>query len=135
MTNPDIPTGLSSRAYGIAVNWDDIPAEDVRPGVRKRVYSTDSVMIAWHSLEVGMQINPHVHADFDQLVYIESGICDYYVAGTPNRMGPGSLLLVPAGAEHYIVPVVGPCINLDIFSPPRADFLSSVHDMGAPAQG
>jgi quercetin dioxygenase-like cupin family protein len=112
--------------YGRVINWDDIPEETVRPGVRRKVYATDEVMIAWHSLDVGMDVNPHSHADFDQLVYIAEGLCDYHVAGTPHRMGPGSLMLVPAGAEHHIVPIEGPCINLDVFVPPRADFASSL---------
>jgi quercetin dioxygenase-like cupin family protein len=116
--------------YGLVVNWDDIPEETVRPGVRRRVYATDEVMIAWHSLDVGMAVNPHSHADFDQLVLITEGACDYYVAGTPHRMRAGSLLLVPAGAEHYIVPIEGPCINLDVFVPPRADFAGALGYLG-----
>jgi hypothetical protein len=37
-------------------------------------------------------------------------------------MTAGSMLLVPAGAEHYIQPLSEPCINLDVFAPPRADY-------------
>lgn len=116
-------TSLNAQLYATVVNWDDIPLEDVRPGVRRRIYTTDEVMFAWHSLEVGMQTNPHSHEDFDQLVFIAEGLCDYFVSGEPYRMRPGSFMLVPAGAEHYIVPLEGPCINIDVFTPPRADFL------------
>lgn len=109
--------------YHAAVNWDDIPAIDIRPGVRRKVYSTDQVMLAWHELDVGMSLNPHVHDDFDQLVLILAGRCDYYVDGVPHPMAAGSILLVPAGAEHHIDPTEAPCINLDVFTPPRQDFL------------
>ncbi|MEU1887448.1 cupin domain-containing protein [Micromonospora sp. WMMD987] len=114
---------LNPQLYGISVNWDDIPATDVRPGVRRKVYATDEVLFAWHELSVGMDLNPHHHDDFDQLVLILGGRCNYYVDGVPHPMGPGSLLLVPRGAEHYIEPTEGPCINVDVFAPPRADFL------------
>jgi quercetin dioxygenase-like cupin family protein len=70
-----------------------------------------------------MDLNPHHHDDFDQLVLILGGRCKYYVDGVPHEMGPGSMLLVPRGAEHYIEPTEGPCINVDVFTPPRADFL------------
>jgi quercetin dioxygenase-like cupin family protein len=126
MSTASVPAARSAALYGQVVAWDDIPEETVRPGVRRRVYSTDEVMIAWHSLDVGMAVNPHSHTDFDQLVYIAEGLCDYHVAGTPHRMKAGSLLLVPAGAEHHIVPIEGPCINLDIFVPPRTDFSGSL---------
>ena len=46
----------------------------------------------------------------------------YDVDDVPYRMTAGSMLLVPAGAEHYIKPLTEPCINLDVFAPPRADY-------------
>lgn len=119
--------------YGLAVNWDELPEVTVRPGVHRKLYSTDEVMIAWHRLEAGMDLNPHSHEDFDQLVYIAEGTCDYHVAGTPHRMTAGSLLLVPRGSSHHIVPIGGDCINIDIFCPPRADFLAELRAQEAAA--
>jgi quercetin dioxygenase-like cupin family protein len=117
---------MNELLYHVAVNWDDIPAVDVRPGVRRKVYSTDRVMLAWHELAVGMTLNPHTHDDFDQLVLILAGVCDYHVAGVAHRMTAGSILLVPAGAPHHIEPIEGPCVNVDVFAPPRADFADVV---------
>lgn len=113
---------LSEALAGIVVNWDDVPEEVIRPGVRRRVYSTDEVMLCWHSLSVGMDLRPHSHEDFDQLALILEGEANYYIDGVARRMGPGSMLLVPKGAEHYIEPLTEPCINLDVFAPPRADY-------------
>ena len=69
-----------------------------------------------------MDLRPHSHADFDQLALILEGEADYYVDDVPHRMTAGSMLLVPAGAEHYIKPLTEPCINLDVFAPPREDY-------------
>lgn len=117
---------FNQRLYATAVNWDDIPATEIRPGVRRKVYSTDEIMLAWHELAVGMTLNPHKHDDFDQLVLILQGRCNYYVDGVPHEMSAGSMMLVPRGAEHYVEPTEGPCVNVDVFSPPRADFGDSV---------
>ena len=35
---------------------------------------------------------------------------------------PRDVMLVPRGAEHYIEVTDGPCVNLDVFVPPRADY-------------
>ena len=113
---------LSEALAGIVVNWDDVPEDVIRPGVRRRVYSTDEVMLCWHSLSVGMDLRPHSHEDFDQLALILEGEANYYIDGVARRMGPCSMLLVPKGAEHYIEPLTEPCINLDVFAPPRADY-------------
>ena len=119
-------TARNPSLFGRVVNWDDIPVQQLRPGVRRRVYATDEVMIAHHELEVGMQLNPHSHDDFDQLVYIASGRCNYYLDGTPHDLTPGSFLLVPRGSEHYVEPTEAPCVNIDVFVPPRADMLSAL---------
>lgn len=112
--------------YRRVVHWDDIPEEEVRRGVRRRGYSTDEVMLMMNVVEEGMELKPHSHEDFDQLVCISEGRCNYYVDGEPHEMGPGSMMLVPAGAEHYIEPLESPCANLDIFVPPRADYEASL---------
>jgi quercetin dioxygenase-like cupin family protein len=116
----------NEKLYRRAVNWSEIPEEAVRRGVSRRGYATDEVMLMWNVVEEGMELKPHSHEDFDQLVCIYEGSCDYYVEGVPHRMGPGSMMLVPAGAEHYIEPVESPCANLDIFVPPRADYEPSL---------
>jgi quercetin dioxygenase-like cupin family protein len=119
-------TSRNPMLFGTVVNWDDIPQREVRPGVRRRIYATDEVMIAHHELDVGMELNPHAHKDFDQLVYIASGRCNYYIDGTPHDMAAGSFLLVPRGSKHYVEPTEAPCVNLDLFVPPRADLAAEI---------
>jgi quercetin dioxygenase-like cupin family protein len=116
----------NEKLYRRVVYWEEIPEEVVRRGVRRRGYSTDEVMLMWNVVEEGMELKPHSHEDFDQLVCIFEGRCNYYVDGEPHEMGPGSMMLVPAGAEHYIEPLESPCANLDIFAPPRADYEPSL---------
>lgn len=124
----------NEKLYRRVVTWDDIPEEEVRRGVRRRGYATDEVMLMWNVVEDGMELKPHSHEDFDQLVCIFEGTCNYYVDGVPHEMGPGSMMLVPAGAEHYIEPISSPCTNLDIFVPPRADYEQSLAWIASLAQ-
>ncbi|MFI5426306.1 hypothetical protein [Aeromicrobium sp. UC242_57] len=108
--------------YATVVNWEDIPIVDVRPGVRRRIYTTDQVMFAWHSLDVGMQTNPHSHEDFDQRVHRRGPVRLL----RQRRAAPDGAGLVHAGAGRRGAlhrPIEGPCINIDVFTPPRADFL------------
>jgi mannose-6-phosphate isomerase-like protein (cupin superfamily) len=40
-----------------------------------------------------------------------------------NEVGPGSIMLIPAGVEHYIEPTgEEPVMNLDVFAPARSDY-------------
>lgn len=117
---------LNEKLYGRVLQWDDLPLEDVRPGVRRRSYTTDQVQLVLNICDQGMALNPHVHDDFDQLACIVAGRALYYIDGVPHKMGPGSLLLVPAGSSHYIEPLEPGVVNLDVFAPPRADLLHLV---------
>ncbi|WP_422933023.1 cupin domain-containing protein [Sinomonas sp. P47F7] len=114
--------GLNESLYSEVVSFDDIPLEVARPGITRKAYATDEVMIVWNTVEKGLELRPHSHEDFDQLVFILEGEADYYVDGIAHRMGPRDLMLVERGKEHYIEVTSGPCVNIDIFVPPRADY-------------
>ena len=71
-----------------------------------------------------MDVRSHVHEDFDQIATIISGRATYYVNGVPHEVGPGSLVLIPAGQPHYIEPTgTEKVLNLDVFGPARKDLI------------
>jgi mannose-6-phosphate isomerase-like protein (cupin superfamily) len=106
-----------------AVRWEEIPEEDVRPGVTRRGIGTRDVLLVMNECRPGMDLRPHSH-DFDQLALIISGEAIYHVGDDHNEVGPGSVMLVPAGVEHYIEPTGSePVLNLDVFAPARQDYL------------
>jgi quercetin dioxygenase-like cupin family protein len=106
-----------------AYSWDEIPDEPVRPGVRRRAFGTDDVMLVLNYCEPGMDVRPHSH-DFDQIALITKGRAIYHIGADPCEVGPGSVMLIPAGVEHYIDPVGDETVeNIDVFAPARADYL------------
>jgi mannose-6-phosphate isomerase-like protein (cupin superfamily) len=106
-----------------AVRWDEIPDEEVRPGVRRRGIGTRDVLLVMNECRPGMDLRPHSH-EFDQLALIISGEAISHVGEDHNEVGPGSVMLVPAGVEHYIEPTGSePVLNLDVFAPAREDYL------------
>ena len=106
-----------------AVRWEELPEEDVRPGVTRRAIGTREVLLVMNECRPGMDLRPHSH-DFDQLALIISGEAIYHVGDDHNEVGPGSVMLVPAGVEHYIEPTgPEPVLNLDVFAPAREDYL------------
>jgi quercetin dioxygenase-like cupin family protein len=106
-----------------AYTWDDAPSEEVRPGIRRRGFGTRDCLLVLNECEPGMDLRPHTH-DFDQIALITQGSARYHVGDEPNEVGPGSLVLIPAGVEHYIEPVGDETvINIDVFAPARSDYL------------
>ena len=108
----------------IATKWTEIPDEFVRDGVRRRGFGNDGALLVMNELTPGMKVFPHVHDDFDQIATIVSGTAIYWVNGVANEVGPGSLILIPAGQPHYIEPTgTEKVLNLDVFGPPRKDLI------------
>ena len=106
-----------------AFTWDEIPDEPVRLGVRRRAFGTADVMLVLNQCEPGMDLRPHSH-DFDQIALITRGRAVYHIGDEANDVGPGSLMLIPAGVEHYIEPAGDETVeNIDVFAPARADYL------------
>lgn len=107
----------------VAVNWDDVPSEYVRPGVTRKGFGSPDVILVMNEIAPEIETFPHSHADFDQIATIVEGEATYHVGGVAHEVGPGSLLFIPAGVEHYIEPTGGTAVkNLDVFAPARSDY-------------
>lgn len=107
----------------VAANWDSVPSEYVRPGVTRKGFGSGDVILVMNEIAPEIETFPHSHADFDQIATIVEGEAVYHVGDVAHRVGPGSLLFIPAGVEHYIEPTgTGVVKNLDVFAPARADY-------------
>jgi quercetin dioxygenase-like cupin family protein len=104
-----------------SVSWDEIPDEAVRAGVRRRGFGTKDCLLVMNECEPGMDVRPHVH-EFDQIAMIVAGRARYHVGDVANEMGPGSIVLIPAGVDHFIEPLGEEVVqNIDVFTPCRED--------------
>lgn len=120
----------------VATTWDDIPSEPVRPGVRRKGFGTDDVILVMNEIDTEIEVAPHRHEGFDQIATIVSGRAIYHVGDIGHEVGPGSLLLIPAGVEHWIEPVGDePIANLDVFAPARSDYRHLLAWMDGAAAG
>ena len=114
-----------------AFNWDDIPDEPVRPGIRRRGFGTNDVILVRNDCQPGMEKRPHTH-EFDQIAMISKGRAIYHIGDEHNEVGPGSIMLIPAGVEHYIEPIGDETVeNIDVFAPARDDYLHLLDWMGS----
>jgi quercetin dioxygenase-like cupin family protein len=103
-------------------HWDDIPAEQVRPGVTRRAFGTENCMIVMNYCTPGMELSPHSH-DFDQIALFTQGRAVYTVGDVRHEVGPGDVLLIPAGETHFCEPIGdGVVHNIDVFAPARSDY-------------
>ena len=103
------------------VTWAELPQVDIVPGVRRRHLSGDNVMLVQVTLDDGAVVPEHQHPH-EQISQVISGKLELVIGGQKQVVGPGQAALIPSNVRH-IATALEPTVTLDIFSPPREDFL------------
>lgn len=103
--------------------WTELPKESVREGVSRTAFRGDGAIMVMNWLEPGMEKKPHSHP-FEQLAYILSGRVRFEIGDDVVEVGAGEVLRIPPDVVHC-GEVLGdePAVNLDVFAPPREDYL------------
>lgn len=88
---------------------------------RKVLYTAKHSQLALMSLNPGEEIGTEVHEDDDQFFRIEEGQGKCIINGNEYKIGEGSAVIVPAGAQHNIINIskTGSLKLYTIYSPPR----------------
>ncbi|WP_043664775.1 cupin domain-containing protein [Streptomyces xylophagus] len=134
-----LPEAAAGGGDGIWVHrLRDIPDEEGRLG---RIFRTASLMVNWFPVHEGPRdterLSPHSHEDFEQMSVTLAGDYAHHlrVPWTPRmsewrddehvRVGSPSMTLIPPTVVHTTRAVgAGPHTLIDVFAPPREDFLA-----------
>ena len=101
--------------------WDDLEEVELNPLIYGRVLEVPHAMVARIKAPKGNALNMHKH-DFDQITNMISGKLQWHIEGEePRVVGPGDVMLMPAGVAHG-GEVLEDAEYLDVFAPPRQDF-------------
>lgn len=103
--------------------WDKRPFKTLPGGVRRKVISTDKVMVVKYLYDPGAVFPEHSHTQ-EQMVVVEKGEIIFDVAGRSYPMGPDSVLVIPGSVPHS-AHVVGEAQveSINIFHPVKEEFL------------
>jgi len=105
----------------VAYDWDEVPAEDVMAGVRRKVITGDKAMLVMYFIDDGTVFPRHNHPH-EQFAYILEGTFRMDCDDGSFELGPGSVMHVPSGVYHG-GQAIGDVVEVDVFSPPREDYL------------
>jgi quercetin dioxygenase-like cupin family protein len=105
------------------VDWSAIPVEQVAEGVARQMIVGDRVMVCRLTIAARTvtPIHTHVH---EQITLVERGQADFFIEGNRRTAKAGDVLLFPSGIEHGATMLEDEVVLIDIFSPPREDFLA-----------
>jgi len=116
---------MTDSSAGKVFRWTELPSVSLLGGTMIRTgFRGDHVLLTHNRIQPTMQRwEPH-HHPFDQIVLTVSGRQLLEIEGEAMECSPGTIVRVPADAKHTGWPISKePVINIDVFAPPRKDYL------------
>ena len=104
--------------------WDDMPKEELKPDLGRRLISTERIMLAHVYLDKGCIVPQHAHEN-EQLTYILQGALRFWLGDDQTEtvdVPAGSVLHLPSWLPHK-AEALEDTLDVDVFCPPRADWL------------
>jgi len=109
--------------------WDDMPRERVADQLERRLITADRMMLAHVYLEKGCIVPKHSHEN-EQLTYILEGALKFWIGENGEEeltVRGGEVLVIPSNVPHK-AEALEDTLDVDIFSPPRQDWLDKTDD-------
>jgi len=109
--------------------WDKIPLEQLSENLDRRLITGDRMMLAHVYLKKGAIVPRHSHEN-EQLTYILEGGLRFWIGEDEAQMidvMAGEVLHIPSLVQHK-AEALEDTLDVDIFSPPRQDWLDKTDD-------
>jgi quercetin dioxygenase-like cupin family protein len=110
----------------IHLAWTAIPPEQLNPLLSRQFVTGSQAMLSRIQLRKGCIVPRHVHAN-EQIVFILSGALRFSIgeegAAQDYTVRGGEVLVIPGNIPH-MAEALEDTDNLDIFAPPRQDWIT-----------
>jgi quercetin dioxygenase-like cupin family protein len=105
--------------------WEELPAEELKDGLTRRLITSDRMMIAHVYFKKGIEVPRHSHEN-EQITYILEGALQLHLGENGEReliVRAGEVLVIPSYLPHSAV-ALEDTLDVDVFNPPRQDWLA-----------
>jgi quercetin dioxygenase-like cupin family protein len=110
---------------GTHYRWQDLPLEELKSDLGRRLISTERMMLAQVYLQKGAIVPRHSHEN-EQLTWIVEGTLRLWLGDEDDEemfdVRAGEVLHIPPHLAHR-AEALEDTLDVDIFCPPRADWL------------
>ncbi len=104
--------------------WTDVPLETMSPTITRRLVTGERTMLAHVYLKKGAVVPLH-HHDNEQFAYVLEGALRFWIGSEDGEeviVRTGEVLHIPSNVPHK-AEALEDTLDLDIFTPPRQDWL------------
>jgi quercetin dioxygenase-like cupin family protein len=105
-------------------DWSTIPAERVADGIERQMIWGSQLMVC--RLRIAPRVVTAVHEHpHEQITLVERGSVRFIVGGQERISSAGDVLHFPSHCAHGATVLDEEAVLIDIFSPPRLEFLAA----------
>jgi len=102
--------------------WSRVELEDLNPLLQRQLVVGQNIMLARVLLKKGCIVPLHSHHN-EQITYILEGALKFWIDGKEIVVNAGEVLTIPPHMPHK-AEALADTVDLDVFSPPREDWIS-----------
>jgi quercetin dioxygenase-like cupin family protein len=113
--------------------WKDVELEQLNPLLQRQLVVGEKAMLARVLLKKGSHVPMHSHEN-EQLTYILEGALKFNIDNREIVVAAGEVLCIPPNLPHEAF-ALEDTVDLDIFYPPRQDWLSKTDSYLRSASG
>ena len=108
------------------INLAEVRDEQVADGIVRQMVTAEKMMFVRWRFGSGLHVPAHRHPN-EQIAYMLKGVMELRIDRERRRLVPGQVCWIPGNVEHEAwFPEEAEVV--DIFSPPRQDFLTGQDD-------
>jgi len=107
---------------GKVIHLSDVPYVDVAEGHVMQLITGKNIMVSFVELAPNKSFPMHNHPA-EQMTYILEGEIDITLGKQTYNMKSGDMAIIPSNVIHQGKTSNAKCIFLDVFSPPREEFM------------
>lgn len=109
-------------------HYRNVTLIDLVPGIQSHIVSADRIMLSFLTAQPNSVMHNH-HHEAEQLMVVLDGALDLVIEGKLHHMEKGDVVILPSNVEHGAYVSDKGCTVIDIFSPPRQDFIAKLEEV------
>jgi len=117
---------MSSKPTCKHIPWSSVEHEELNELIGREMVVGENLMLARVFLKKGAHVPLHHHHN-EQVTYILEGALKFAIDGKEIVVHAGEVLCIPSNMPHEAW-AVEDTLDLDVFNPPREDWLNKADD-------
>lgn len=103
--------------------WTELPVDHVSAGITRQMVVGERAMFCRFTYAPGTREPVH-HHESEQFSYVVKGRVRFLLEGRSLAAGPGDIVHMPSNVPHGAEVLEDGAEVIEVFSPPRPDFLT-----------